>query len=435
MTRYCVIGAGAAGISALEQLRRAGYDADCYEQTDRVGGHWHTDYDALHLITSRDMTAFEDFPMPADYPHFPRRDQVRAYIESYAREHGHYEIIRFGTTVASVEPIATDAAPGSRGWTVTLGTGERIDYDGVFVANGHLWDQKVPSYPGSFAGKQLHSGSFRNTDDLVGDRVLVVGAGNSGADIAADVAQHRIDVDIVIREGLQFQPKSYFGVPRAQVGFLADFSADEQDLIARLLARVSIGQWKDYPGMPEPRARTLAEGRVVVNELLLYWIQHGRIRVVPGIESLDGSTVRFVDGTAREYDTILWATGFHASLPFLDPSLVQRRNDVPLRYAAGVVPAGLEKLYYIGLAAPRGPQIPVYGVQAKLAIRMVELHEAAGEGGAGIASYLAALQEPDDRIDIVRVIWNEQLADTERLLDAYAAARSRQPVASSASSA
>ena len=85
MTRYCVIGAGAAGISALEQLRQAGHDVDCYEKSDRVGGHWHTDYDMLHLITSRDMTHFEGFPMPADYPHFPRRDQVREYIESYAR--------------------------------------------------------------------------------------------------------------------------------------------------------------------------------------------------------------------------------------------------------------------------------------------------------------------------------------------------------------
>ena len=170
--------------------------------------------------------------------------------------------------------------------------------------------------------------------------------------------------------------------------------------------------------MPQPRARTLAEGRVVVNELLLYWIQHGRVRVVPAISRFEGSTVHFVDGTAREYDTILWATGFHASLPFLDRSLVQRRNDVPLRYAAGIVPAGLEKLYYIGLAAPRGPQIPVYGVQAKLAIRMVALHEAAGESGAGIASYLAALQEPDDRIDIVRV-------DLERAAGRHRAAARR----------
>jgi len=102
MSRYCVIGAGAAGVSALHQLRAAGHDVDCFEKTHRVGGHWHTDYDALHLITSRDMTFFEDFPMPADYPHFPRRDQIRTYIESYARARGLYEVIQFGTAVLSV---------------------------------------------------------------------------------------------------------------------------------------------------------------------------------------------------------------------------------------------------------------------------------------------------------------------------------------------
>src|SRR5262245_8765154 len=111
MSRYCVIGAGAAGVSALQQLREAGYEVECFEKTDRVGGHWHTDYDALHLITSRDMTHFEGFPMPADYPHFPRRDQVRAYIESYARHHGHYELINFNTPVLSVTPVPAGDGP------------------------------------------------------------------------------------------------------------------------------------------------------------------------------------------------------------------------------------------------------------------------------------------------------------------------------------
>lgn len=424
MTRYCIIGAGAAGISALEQLRSAGYEVDCYERTDRVGGHWHTDYDALHLITSRDTTFFEDFPMPADYPHFPRRDQVRTYIESYARAKGHYDIIRFNTAIVSVVPVGTGSPVGSAGWTVTLSTGESIDYDGVLVANGHLWDQYVPVVPGAFTGTQIHSGSYRNTGDLAGDRVLVVGAGNSGCDLAVDVAQHRYDVDIVIRGGVHFQPKSYFGVPRQQVGFLSQFSPQEQDLIARLLARVSIGVWSDYPGMPEPESHTLAGGRVVVNDLLLYWIQHGRIRIVPAITRFDGTIVHFADGAEREYDTILWATGFRPSLPFLDEALIERRNGVPLRYAGGVAPKGLEKLYFIGLAAPRGPQIPVYGVQTKLAIRMIALHEAAGEGGAGLGAYLSALQEPEDRIDIIRVDWDSQMADTERLLDAFEQARS-----------
>ncbi|MFC6354623.1 flavin-containing monooxygenase [Luethyella okanaganae] len=423
MTRYCVIGAGAAGISALEQLRKAGFAVDCYEKTNRVGGHWHTDYDALHLITSRDMTSFENFPMPAEYPHFPRRDQVRAYLESYARAHDHYDIISFNTTVESVTPIATEEPDGSAGWLVTLSTGESIEYDGVFVANGHLWDQKVPTVAKDFTGKQVHSGSYRNVGDIEGERVLVVGAGNSGCDLAVDAAQHRFDVDIVIREGTFFQPKSYFGVPRQEIEWMAQFSPDEQDLIARLLARVTIGEWHNYDGMPRPAHHTLAEGRTVVNNLMLYWVQHGRVTIRPGIDRIDGKIAHFADGTAREYDTILWATGFNASLPFLEDDLVPRRYGVPLRYAAGIIPQGLEKLYYIGLSAPRGPQIPVYGVQAKLAARMVALHEKAPSGCAGVQAYLAELQEADDRIDIVRAIWNDQIADTERLLDAFTLSR------------
>lgn len=419
MTRYCVIGAGAAGISALQQLRQAGFDVDCYEKTDRVGGHWHTDYEALHLITSRDMTQFEGFPMPADYPPFPRRDQVRAYLESYAREHGLYDVIRFGTSVASVTPIATEGPVGSGGWTVTLDTGDRIDYDGVFVANGHLWDQKIPSVGAGFTGRQVHSGSYRNTGDIDGERVLVVGAGNSGCDLAVDAAQHRYDVDIVIREGMWFQPKSYFGVPRQEVPWLRGFSPDEQDLLARMLAKISIGENASY-GIPDPKGSTLAEGRAVVNNLLLYWIQHGRIAVRPGIESIEGRVVRFSDGTEREYDTILWATGFHASLPFLDESLVQRRQGSPLRLGGGIVPVGLEKLYLIGLTAPRGPQIPVYGVQSKLAIRMLRMHESSPVRFAAIAEHLARTQPAEDRIDIPRHHWDAQMVETERLLDAYA---------------
>ncbi|MFE5838110.1 flavin-containing monooxygenase [Arthrobacter sp. NPDC056493] len=423
MTRYCVIGAGAAGISALQQLRQAGYDVDCFEKSSRVGGHWHTDYEALHLITSREMTHFEDFPMPAHYPHFPRRDQVRDYIESYARKHGHFDIIQFNTEVLSVTPVPTDGTTGSAGWTVTTSNGSET-YDGVIVANGHLWDKKVPQFPGEFTGKQLHSSEYNNVRDVDGSRVLVVGNGNSGCDLAVDVAQHRLEADIVIRDGVYFQPKTYFGKPRQEVQFLAGFRPDEQDLINRLLARVSIGEWNNYPSMPEPRHHTLAEGSTVVNDLLLYWVHHGRVGIVPGIERFEGKTVHFTDGTAREYDTILWATGFHSSLPFLDSTLVPRRKGAPVRYGAGIVPEGLEKLYYVGMIAPRGPQIPIYGMQAKLVARMIGLHTRAGGNGASIGTYISGLQEPEDRIDIVRDIWLDQMKDTERLLHAFEAAQS-----------
>ena len=422
MANYCVIGAGAAGLSALDVLTGDGHQVDCFEKIDRVGGHWNTDYDALHLITSRDLTHFEGFPMPAEYPHFPRRDQIRDYIASYAQTHGHDQRV-------SVRHRGALGGAGRHRRTGRLGrldghhlAREPSTYDGVLVANGHLWDAKIPQIPGTFAGPQIHSSRYQNTDDIEGNRVLVVGAGNSGCDLAVDAAQHRFEVDIVIRHGAYFQPKMYFGRPRQQLSFMSEFSPADQDLIARLLARVSIGQNSDYPGLPVPTHDRLAEGPVVVNDLLLYWIHHGRVNVVGhGITGFDGNTVHFADRSSREYDTILWATGFRSTLPFLDDTLVPRRGGHPLRYAGGIVPKGLEKLYYIGLSAPRGPQIPVYGVQAKLAERMIRLHEQAGPGGAGIAAYFARLQDADDRIDIPRDIWTAQIADTERLLDAYVA--------------
>jgi len=174
--------------------------------------------------------------------------------------------------------------------------------------------------------------------------------------------------------------------------------------------------------MPSPEHHTLAEGSTVVNDLLPYWIHHGRIRVVPAIERFDASNVHFVDGTNRTYDTILWATGFHASLPFLDTQLVPRSGGSPNRHAAGIPLPGLEKLYLVGMAAPRGPQIPISGMQTKLIARMLKLNEHAGPGGAGITEYLSGLQEPESRIDIARDIWLAQMDDTSRLLDALQAA-------------
>jgi cation diffusion facilitator CzcD-associated flavoprotein CzcO len=422
MSRYCIIGVGAAGLSALQQLRQAGYEVECFEKTDRVGGHWHTDYDALHLITSRNMTAFEDFPMPAEYPHFPRRDQVRAYIESYAGHHGHYGLITFNTEVVSVTPEPSGPGPvGSAGWRVITSRGDEGVFDGVLIANGHLWSPYVPEVPGEFTGRQLHSSGYANVGDLEGSRVLVAGAGNSGCDLAVDVAQHRLEVDIVMRKGIHFQAKTYFGVPRAEVPFLAQFAPEEQDLINRLLARVSIGENSNYPGMPTPEARTLADGPVTVNDLLLYWVHHGRIGIRPGISRIDGKTVHFTDGTARDYDSILWATGFNVSLPFLDDNMITWRSRTPVRYAGGILPEGVEKLYFVGLIAPRGPQIPIYGVQAKLIARMMALHTDAGTRGLALSNYFATVQDPELRIDIVRAIWNDQITDTERLLGALEA--------------
>ena len=408
--RYCVVGAGAAGLAAVQVLTAQGFDVGCYEQSDRVGGHWHSDYESLHLITSRDVSGFAGHPMPVDYPVYPSRDQMRAYIESFADRFELRRHVTFDTEVLRVDP---DGPAGERGWWVETSDGRRTHYDGVLVANGHLWDPYLPDIAKDFTEKSLHSAEYRNIDDIKGDRVLVVGAGNSGCDLAVDAANARVTTVISVRRGQVFQPKAIFGRPRAELKWLARLPLPLQERVTRTLVRIVVGPPEVYRGLPKPATRNLNKQPPVVNNLLLYWIQHGRIEVVPAIDRIDEQVVHFVDGTVREFDTILWATGFRPSLPFLDPGLLRWQDGVPLRTAGMTVPVGLQRLYFIGLAAPRGPQLPVYSQQASLVARLLRLTEA-GRSLAGAFDR----QVPDNRIDIVRPIWNGQMQASSRIVAA-----------------
>ena len=423
MTRYCIIGAGPAGLASLKAMLDAGHEVDCFEKSDTIGGHWNHDYDALHLITSRQVTGFADFPMPAHWPLFPHRNQMLEYFHLYADAFDLRRHITFGVSVDAVEPIATGGPVGSAGWIVTTSDGIRRDYDGVLVANGHLWDQKIPEVPGTYTGKQIHSGSYRNTGDIEGRRVLVIGSGNSGCDLAVDAAQQHFDTHIVMRRGHHFQPKTFFGKPRSELAWMQEYTFEEQDLIARLMMRVSVGEASDYPGMPIPDHRALADGPPVVNELLLYWIQHGRIKVRPGIERFDGTTVHFSDGTSDDFDTILWATGFHASLPFLDDALLVKQDGVPLRVGGAVVPLDLEKLYLVGMIGARGPQPPIYPIHADIALRMIAIHESSSSGFVPSAGPLTQAQSHEWRIDILRPVWLAQVEQTKVALSVLAASQ------------
>src|SRR6476646_4088256 len=140
--RLCVIGAGAAGLGTMAVLARHGIAFDCFEQSERVGGHWHTDYESLHLITSRDVSGFVGYPMPTDYPVYPSRDQMRDYLDRVATATGLREQVRFSVQVDRIEPIGV---AGRDGWRVTTSDGAVRTYAGVIVCNGHLRDQKQPS--------------------------------------------------------------------------------------------------------------------------------------------------------------------------------------------------------------------------------------------------------------------------------------------------
>jgi thioredoxin reductase len=409
--RYCVIGAGAAGLATLDALLGAGFDVDCFERDATVGGHWHTDYESLHLITSRDVSGFVGFPMPAHYPVYPSRDQMRDYLQSYADARGLTDKIQFGV---SVEEIRTTGADGLEGWDVRTSAGITTHYDAVVVANGHLREPNRPDYPGTFTGRSMHSSEYHSIDDIEGNRVLVIGAGNSGCDLAVDAANARLDSYISVRRGQTFQPKAIFGRPRAELRWLGKLPLALNERISRLLVDVVVGKPSAYAGLPMPETRNLNKQPPVVNNLLLYWIHHGRITVVPAVTGFEGRGVHFADGTSREFDTVLFATGFNVSFPFLDHDTLAWRDGVPLRTAGMVLPVGPENLYFMGLASPRGPQPPVYSMQAALLVRMLRIRE---RGGPPLARHFAAIEPAESRIDIVRKIWLKQMQRAAHTLD------------------
>jgi cation diffusion facilitator CzcD-associated flavoprotein CzcO len=367
-----IIGAGAAGLSSASELRRAGHDVTVFERRPLPGGLWTDNYDALHLITSRNVSVIDDFPQPAEYPNYPSSRQVAAYLQNFAAERDLLKLIRFNTEVADVAPIGPN---GIDGWLVTVDGGTEPErFDVVVVANGHLHHKYTAPLPGNFEGKILHTADYRNAGDIDGSRVLVVGAGNSGCDVAVDAAAARKDVSVSIRHSFVFLPKSLFGIPRGELP-LTKLPPVWAERILRQIVRVSVGRPEQYRGLPQPPTRNLRKQRPIVNDLLPYWISHGRISIKPSITRVAGRSVTFSDGATEDFDTVVMATGFRYHAPFLAPGILTLEKDMPRRWGAGVLVHGVANLYFVGLIAPLGAQWPVYGRQARLIADFIELQD------------------------------------------------------------
>ena len=343
--------------------------------------------------------------MPAEYPLFPSRAQMLAYIHDYAAARDLARDVTLSTAVQRIEPERS-------AWRVTTGDGETRRYAAVVVANGHLHEPAQPSLPG-FTGRQLHSATYRSPDDVAGSRVLVVGSGNSGCDIAVDCAQRvALRTTISIRTGHLFQPKTFAGKPRGEL-WVMRLPPRLQDRALRLLIRSAVGRPQDY-GLPRPATWSLADQKPVVNTQLLHWIHHGRIAVAPGIAGADGLAVEFADGRREEFDTIVWCTGYDVVIPFLDHALLpwQRRRAaadggcvLPKRGPGRLVlrrPGGAARAAAAGLLTAGGAGGRMIRVQERLADPLAETFTSHGAA--------------EHRIDIIRSVWQAQIAQAESVI-------------------
>ena len=188
--KLLVVGAGPVGLGMADALKRAGMAYDQVEAGSGVGGNWrHGVYDAVHTVSSKHSTAYADYPMPETYPDFPSGREMLTYLQAYARDRDLMGQIEFDRQVVAVSPNADDS------WSVRFQDGEARTYKGVVICNGHHWDPIEPELPSGFSGRVMHAKSYRGPSDIAGQRVLVIGGGNSGCDIASECARSAATAD------------------------------------------------------------------------------------------------------------------------------------------------------------------------------------------------------------------------------------------------
>jgi Pyridine nucleotide-disulphide oxidoreductase len=287
-----LIGAGPAGLAVGACLRKAGVNFIILERGDRVAWSWHRHYQRLQLHTVKQLSSLPYFPFPADYPRYVPRNLVIAYLDRYAMNFGLKP--RFGETVRSVRRDRND-------WFIEA-TQSSISASWVVVASGFNAEPVMPSLPGleKFRGKVIHSARYINAKPFVGQSVLVIGMGNSGAEIALDLSEGGARTTISVRNGVHVVPRDLFGIPIQIVALTATKllpSAASETLLPRILDW-ALGDLSKH-GIKRPNQgilqRVASSARIPVIDVgTVRKISEGAIKVAPGICAItsDGASFR-----------------------------------------------------------------------------------------------------------------------------------------------
>ena len=345
---YAIIGAGAGGLAAAKYLGAKGIETTVFECGSQVGGLWVYDndsgmspaYRSLHINSEAHVSSFADFPFPPHAPLYPDHAEMSRYFQRYAEHFDLVRRIRFRNRVSRVEPV------GGR-YRVCTAQGTAEVFDGVVVATGH---QSVPRHPpdlASFTGEYIHAHAYRVPEPYAGKRVLVIGPGNSGVDIAADICSVTEHTVLSARSPVLVMPRMMFGVPNSRT--LLKLEKPFLPWRARVWLRTRLtamfhGRMEQW-GFRTPRTRT----HPISHPTLIAMIAWGRIGVKPGITAIERDRITFTDGTTDRFDAIVAATGYTTAIPFLDDDITPvEQGTTHVALYNRVAHPRLDGLYFIG---------------------------------------------------------------------------------------
>ncbi|MFZ3498396.1 flavin-containing monooxygenase [Streptomyces sp. 5.8] len=380
-----VIGAGPGGLAVAAALRARGVRAVVVEKSESVGASWRRHYDRLHLHTTRRLSALPGLAMPRRFGRWVARENVVRYLEKYAEFH---ELeIATGIEVTRLEPTTHSAAPTDSansansadptnpqapGWTLHATGGRVMAARAVVVATGYNHTPLVPDWPGrnTYPGPLAHASEYRNPTPYAGQDVLVVGVGNTGAEIAVDLAEGgAARVRLAVRTAPHILRRSTAGWPSQRTGILVrHLPVRLVDRLGAIVGKASVPDLSAY-GLPRPTTglyTRVKQGSIPLQDVgLIDAVRTGRVEPVAAVESFDGAEVVLADGSRITPDAVIAATGYRRALEgLLDGLDVLDDRGRPRTHGANT-PPDAPGLYFTGFTNPISGNIRELTLDAK----------------------------------------------------------------------
>jgi cation diffusion facilitator CzcD-associated flavoprotein CzcO len=357
--RVAVVGAGPGGLTAAKHALQAGFDVTVFEASDDLGGQWHTTaahsgvWPGMHTNTSRAMTAFSDFPAPAEYSLHPAAEQIHAYLRAYAEHFGVTDRIRLDSRVCRVSPAR--AVDGER-------------FEGVIVASGRFRKPRLPAGLEAFGGDVIHAFDYPGAGPYRNRRTLVYGNGISGLEIASDLAAVTAVVSafrkpryviqkVVDGVSSDWQWYTAFGALERRLLTREEWSHTVRDRVLRVAGNPAAF------GAPEPHGDILTAGLSLCQDYLAQ-VADGSIVCRPAIAAIDDRTVTFSDGSSETVDAIVCATGYDIDIPYLHEDIWAVLGADLALYQRTLHP-DLPGFGVIGQFLAQGPYFPLLELQAR----------------------------------------------------------------------
>jgi len=307
-----IVGAGPSGLAVAGRFTSAGIPFSIIEKGAKPGWAWHNHYDRLHLHTVKELSALPGLPFPEEYPRYVPKQQLTDYFTAYCSHFGIEP--QYGNALQSVEQTENGL------WLAKTDQGF-IEAQRVIFSTGYNRIPNMPQWPNQtlYTGSFSHSKTYKNAKPYKGKSVLVVGMGNTGAEIALDLAENGAKPAISIRNAVNIIPRDFWGRPTQRTAIMLNKLPEGlRDKVSNLLQKLAIGNLSKY-GAPTPKYapsyQVRNHARIPVIDIgTVRHIKRGTIKMMPGIEGFDEGGVVFTDGVRLPFDAVILATGYHSQI-------------------------------------------------------------------------------------------------------------------------